>query len=437
MISEEEKLRLDAQYIHDFNSPGRRKVGYKSVDGSWNQLFVSSRKVDEILTQLDKNLNYFITLNAYSSNDFERNPQDVKYLNAFWLDLDIEKNGFEVETVLSQIDTICAETGLDEPSYIVNSGHGLYLIWRLETVMANSQQITRLWEKIEHTIADKFDEEFISWSDGEVGIVDFSALDPTRVLRVPGSYNLKYGQKRLCEVIGGNRKVYVLYDLADKILPYSYEDYLAKRRQNASDKHQHTKIDYHVKLSSFMKKNIWLRISDFQKLVELRHGDMVGIREVLLFLVANTVGQFTDLGQLNLTVDRFNNLYNEPLPTREVEGIKVEMESLSDKEDRDWYHYKNETIVELLDVTDEEAKQMTMLLTKNEKNRRQNIRTKKSNQKRTEARKWRSQEELRLINTMYTNGQTQQQIADELGVTRRTISNKLKKAKSVKKFTKM
>ncbi|WP_436759377.1 YfjI family protein [Streptosporangium sp. V21-05] len=105
---------------------------------------------------------------------------------------------------------IIAESGLPEPSLIINSGGGLYPWWFLEAphlISDDLGDISTLSSRWQHII--KASANRLGWEYG-VGVYD---LD--RVLRIPGTINRKVpGLERRCETVEDTGVVYQLDELA-------------------------------------------------------------------------------------------------------------------------------------------------------------------------------------------------------------------------------
>jgi hypothetical protein len=102
-------------------------------------------------------------------------------LTALFVDADFKKLG-EDATRFRVTETALA------PSIIVNSGGGLHPYWRLAqplNLQTHFDYARTVLQRLAHHVAD---------------VVDVSVSEPTRVLRIPGSYNYKYDPPRLVTV---------------------------------------------------------------------------------------------------------------------------------------------------------------------------------------------------------------------------------------------
>lgn len=117
-----------------------------------------------------------------------RKQENVQALRAFWIDLDIKRDGDKkvpgsyyenAGEAIAWVARFMADTGLPKPNLGVNSGYGLHMYWVLEDALTRDE-----WQPY----ASAFKTAMIA-SDfkGDSGI----SSDAARVLRPPGSRNMK------------------------------------------------------------------------------------------------------------------------------------------------------------------------------------------------------------------------------------------------------
>lgn len=118
-----------------------------------------------------------------------RKHSNAEYFRALWMDIDCgpdkvepDKNGkvkgyIDQGTGLKAVIGFCQKLSLPRP-VIVDSGYGLHFYWVLtETLRRN------VWESLSKRLRDLALEEGL--------VVDTSVFEASRVLRIPGTYNLK------------------------------------------------------------------------------------------------------------------------------------------------------------------------------------------------------------------------------------------------------
>ncbi|BAL01856.1 replication protein (plasmid) [Oscillibacter valericigenes Sjm18-20] len=124
----------------------------------------------------------YISMNTYCSKRNDKKPEsgrkvsNVKRLNALYVDLDCYKIGMTQEQVLFALEEDCFGHSIPVPTFVINSGRGLYLIWKLKNEDRNA--LPR-WESVEEYL-------FSQCRDFNA---DPQALDAARILRVPFTVN--------------------------------------------------------------------------------------------------------------------------------------------------------------------------------------------------------------------------------------------------------
>ena len=124
------------------------------------------------------------------------------------------------ETVLRRIGAL----GLPEPSFLIDSGRGLYALWMIDPL---SGQALPRWRAAQRCL---------------VGLLaplgaDPACCDPARVLRIPGTLNGRCG--RVVTVVRGDGRPHAFDDLADRIYQVAKRptrgELAARRRRRAGD----------------------------------------------------------------------------------------------------------------------------------------------------------------------------------------------------------
>ena len=124
--------------------------------------------------------------------------QDVGYISTLWLDID-EKDGTPKDEALKLL-----REWIHKPSYIIDSGHGIHAYWVLREPVEPSE--FRRVEAINKALAHKF--------NGDMSVVDIA-----RIMRVPGSLNVKEKPFLPVTILETNPFRYELDDL-EEVLPH-------------------------------------------------------------------------------------------------------------------------------------------------------------------------------------------------------------------------
>lgn len=263
MINSTEQLECTTylNYLEDLHVSDDNK--------SWITLFKKGKRImhynykyPNLIKKTEEFFNKDNVIDLYvSQNTFfkpERTLESLRYLNALYIDIDYYKTDYRKESVLYFLQKDFFGTKVPVPSYVIDSGRGLYLVWLIERVPSMA---LNLWKAMEYYLYEQL-KEFGA---------DRKALDPTRVLRIIGSINSKSGTE--VKVID---KYDYRYDLKTLKLEYLPEVIKKPMRTN---KNKGKVIRYFNEFSLYKG-----RIDDIEKLCEIREYDLEGYREEILFL---------------------------------------------------------------------------------------------------------------------------------------------------------
>lgn len=305
-------------------------------------------KVQELLQQSFGSENTYISMNTFYST--YRRTEYIKELKALYIDLDIHKLGLSKEKVLMNLDDNYINTKVPRPNMVIDSGRGLYLIWLINSVPS---QALPLWKAVE---------DFLYSQLKELG-ADRQALDATRILRVPGSVNSK--SNTVVKILEKYDYIYDLREIQNNYLPE------LKPRENKKGRPKKT-------VFIFRERSLYhARIQDIIKICELREYDLRGHRELILFLYRYYLCYFTEDVQKALedTLE-LNMMFIYSLSEKEAIRATRSAETVFLKKDKQ-YKYKNETLIELLDISKEEQVHLKTIIGNKEYKRRHNARENK------------------------------------------------------------
>lgn len=305
----------------------------------------------------------------YSQNSFfkpQRRIDNIRQLRSLYVDLDVYNLGLSPEWVLAKLEYEFFGQVIPEPNMVIFSGRGLVLIWNIEPIPYMAMP---LWRAVENYLTEQLK---------DVG-ADSKATDPARIFRLAGTVN----SKNKAVVRAEYRHTY-RYDIHD--LQFDYLPELSPKKLAAKKKGRKTKI-----VRMFNTYTLHLsRARDIAKLVELRQGDVEGYRETICFLYRYFICCFTDDPDraLDDTLD-LNSEFIHPLPRREViNATKCAQKAWEAKSNAKanelakamgypgaGYNLKSSKIIEWLDISPEEQKEMSSIIGSGEK-RRRNLRLK-------------------------------------------------------------
>ena len=346
--------------------------------------------------------NIYITLNTFYKP--YRRLECIKELNALFIDLDYYKTKFTKEQIIMNLEENYFNKTIPATNYILDSGRGLALIWLINKVPSKALP---LWKAIEEYLYNKL-KEFGA---------DRQALDATRILRVPGSINSK--SKTVVSIIDEYDYIYDLREIQKEFLP----ELKPKEKKKGRSK----KINYIYRERSLY----YARIQDITKLCELREYDLKGHREIILFLYRYYLCSFTEDVQKALEdVLELNSMFIAPLKENEVIRATRSAEKCYLDKNKE-YKYKNDTLIELLEITEYEETKMSTIISKNEYKRRNNEYNKKKYQEKLkEEGKLSKKEEVKVrrekIKDLLAEGLSQKEIYSLLKISKRTCVNDVK-----------
>ena len=303
----------------------------------------------ELLEQDFNQENVYISINTFYSTF--RRLEYLKELKAQFIDLDIYKTGFTKTQIIMHLETDYFNKSIPRPNLIIDSGRGLYLIWLLNSVPSKALPLWKAVEEYLYSVLKPFG-------------ADRQTLDPTRVLRVPGSINSK--SKTTVSIIDEYDYIYDLREIQNEYLPELKPKEKKKGRPSKT-------VFIHRERSLY-----FARIQDITKLCELREYDLKGHRELILFLYRYYLCYFLEDTKKALEdVLELNREFIYPLSENEVIRATRSAEKVYLSKDKD-YRYKNETLIELLEITELEETHMSTIISDKEYKRRKNIRNKKA-----------------------------------------------------------
>lgn len=312
--------------------------------------------------------------------------------------------------------------GIPEPSLAISSGRGLYLLWLHQPIPRSA--LPR-WAACQREICRTLK---------PLG-ADPMAVDAARVLRVIGT---RHGETAaMVEAITPAGSAWEFNRLADRVLPLARAELHDLRVQRALKSARSPSSSPRTPPEGFTAATLWeARLSDLQRLKELRwFGEpmpefrdrwlfvagvgmsWLAIPAVLrreLFALAREVGGWTEARTRSKLHAIFRTAHEAAAGKRvEWQGLKYDPR----------YRMRNQTVIEWLEITAEEERQMRTLISDDERRRRDRERKQPEMTRReyeTRATKRRAQ-----ARRMAAEGKGSREIADELGISQRTARHYL------------
>lgn len=381
----------------------------KKENGFWNQYHYQPQ---ELAQELSKWLGEDI---YFSQNTFYkpfRKIENIRQLRSLYVDVDCYLFNYLPDQILMQLEADFFGQSIPEPNLIIFSGRGIVLVWLIDPVPSKALP---LWQAIQ----DYFTKELKALGG------DAKAHDACRVFRVAGSVNSKNGAEVSVQYRHEHR--YALRELQKEYLP----ELQPKKKAKGRPKKIHSLFNAYTLHHA--------RLLDLIKLVELRNYDVKGYREIICFLYRYWSCCFlADPEEALQQTLELNSQFIAPLREREVISATRSAEKAWASENKA-YNYKNATLIDLLDITDDEQTHLKTIIGRSEKQRRNTIA--KRSQRRTdgvmERSKYLAREQdktedklflLKKAFRKYPNA-TQVELAKMLGITQPRVSQLLKQIK--------
>lgn len=379
----------------------------------------------EIVETLENEVDVFITPNTMYKK--QRRVANIRQFRALFQDLDIHKLGYSKEETVCMIYILVYENKIPMPSMIVDSGRGIHLYWKIKNApygALNTWQELQdyLYYQLKHLQADR------------------NATDGARVLRLPNTLNSK--ENALCKVIEVHDDIeYSMYDLREQYLNYSISKQL--QFQEAKTVKKKTKVINNKFFNSYSLH--MTRVEDIETLCKLRGYNMKGYRNMIIHCYAYWKGIYVrDIDELENEVIELNNAFIEPMKDTEIKAIlrcipkaiekflnyEQGLRNGEDKRvtkgmrDKGGYWYKNETLIDRLNITPKEQRSLKTIIGTEEKYRRNNERRNEArrNENGLTKREQDKQDRLNQIKELLSLGYNQSKIAKDIGISRQAVS---------------
>ncbi|TDY38977.1 Homeodomain-like domain-containing protein [Alicyclobacillus sacchari] len=428
-------------YISVLHGDNKGWIALAKKTPNWKQRHYRYADICEELIDVD--LDSYMTVNTF--NRPKRNEESAFELNAFYVDLDVYKTDVLPAYAIYSIKEDLIRYGeIPAPTFWIDSGNGLYLVWKIETVPGQSQKALTLYRKIQEYLVDLL---------AEYG-ADEACKDASRVLRIPGTRNSKTG--RMAQIIEYNPDaVYTMRQFIDEYLPQRYHDdwfrdqypeFPSKKKKPV--KRKRTKAFAEPSSITRLKtKNTYTlhkgRIDDLLTLCNIRGWNMTGHRELTLFLLRYWTSIVENDEKATEFILEVNRKFTEPLPEHEVlqatkSADKASQAFLSDemveyqgKQMRHGYgyNYKNESLIRIFEITPEEQKHLSVIVGTEVKYSRNNARRRdeRRNANGLTSREQQRQDMIQQVASLLSEGLKQKEIAERLGITSARVSQIKKK----------
>lgn len=452
----------EAQLYHsDPDRHGFFSMLYRKLDGSGKKYQRSYRLSDmpTVLDLVDRTRDTWISQAEFVCPT--RRVVNLARIGLFFSDIDTYKTTHRIKDMSldAQVQTIhfwCAEAGIPPPSLIVFSGRGLQAKWLFRGTIPRGA-LPR-WNACQKVISEALK---------ELG-ADKAARDASRVFRLVESVHSISGETVRVVDVHGTPSSPTLYDfdeLADLLLPmtrHEYQDLKARREiRDAKRKLKLLESPQRSEVAAARFRGLhgtslaWHRCEDLRKLGEIRAGWVdkesgTSLRTQALHWQLNFLalsgavhsGNFhLEARELAKQIDPGWDFASDELSTLRTKALQYGRGEKIEFNGRKWpalYTPKNQTLIDLFEITDAEQRQLKTIITpalatERDTERQRAKRRAAGMKERSEYdqdRKSRASERAEQIKKLKAEGLSASAIAQRLGITSRTVFNALKSAET-------
>lgn len=355
-------------------------------------------------------VNVYTTVNTFRGK--KRSADKLFNYCSIFIDLDChslnpDKIQISKERAKKILEKSYASNELAAPTLITDTGRGFGIQYVLAKSIANvpsNEKQRQLYKTIRRRILEKYQE--ILSVDPEAAQPDPTAIDDSRVCRIPGTYNMSAGC--YCRLIYASNTYYELDALVKENHLWTWisdDEY----RKNQKKKPKKSNI---VDINTYRLPFLAARIEQLQKLQDLRGKKCTdACREQLLFVAYSALVQL-NYDQAAERLQQLNLRFCDPLPQGEVDHIIEETDAVVGYRNKGYYNLSDRYIIETLNLTKEEISAIGIGAGLKRTAERELARQKKREQK---------EKVIELL--VQVDRLTYEEIAEATGISRRTVCN--------------
>jgi len=283
-----------------------KKAGYVAITDFEKQLFFGANDVSKVIAVTEGKKKQFISLNAFdvdwNNKQFSRQTSRLKQIRNIGIDIDQYNLGLSIDEALDEIQALILSEVIPEPNLVLTS-RGIQLFYTVNRGASPEMS----W------LASYITEQFISKLE-HIG-ADSNAKDMSRVMRVPNSINERNNAVVKPDI--WNNEAYTLAELQSYCRPLEQFRSRKKKKDNVIN------LPINEKLTQYYKTN-YARLRDLRTLLELRKGDLTGMRNVFLYIYSyhQALVLNTQKDVLTSVRNTFNDVYSrteKPISNTEFE----------------------------------------------------------------------------------------------------------------------
>lgn len=402
---------------------------------TWSERGYSVSSLEQVLGAVRDIPDLYVSQASFISK--RRGNATAKSIACSFVDLDCYKLGIvpddaTVHAILKQ----ASACGLPEPSYVMSSGRGLYAKWLFDAPL--SGVLIPHWKHLQ----DVLGHVFLAFGS------DANARDLARVLRASSTLNSKNSEQ--VRVIYQSGVVHRFVDLAAVAAQIDVGEFLQSSKQAARQirvkqdalvtlpSDLGALVDYSmtrepILMKMFSRQSLnWTRFTDLRDLMMRRNGAARGSRDVFLFWMVATLASSGVIDGENFWPEVQNLLRGfpvsrdfDPMTDGSLETLRSRVESHARGEKVEFkgakyspiYTPSNDYLIDVLNITDDEQKQLQTIISSTEKQRRSDLKVPGRAERRVE------RLESRVMAVQLKDaGLSMTAIAEKIGVNKSTVS---------------
>lgn len=369
-----------------------------------NNIFqISDKKLSSILFALTElsDVHLFISISSFFPESdincnpiLKRNQKQCSRSNVLIADIDSYHSerckDLTPEQTLQLIKKERPQFFTDEmPLTVVKSGNGLQLYLNIASCDLFTKSDKHFWR----VLNKRFNDFFL-----EYGADPKCSSDITRIFRIPYSTNCKNNKSKPVEFLSevkttpiGIDKLAQIMNLTGEDFNYRDDEYLKRKRINEKlikderlarqkDREKVEKRKKHIEYLKWTKTAnptevrqmeewkangkkgietlVKKRLADLEKLLELRDADIEGCRNNFLFIYGSThFKYYSDIEDTSHKLYELNRFFSEPISESELES------TIKSIEKHNYTKFTNEYIMNVLQITEEESKELSLCYT--------------------------------------------------------------------------
>lgn len=402
--------------------------------------------------------NNFLSTGTYKTPYYSK--KNIKEMKRLYIDIDTNSRLYQLskEEIKLLATALLDYEEIPEPSIILFSGHGLQIMYNLK----NASDIP-LWQRYENVIVKKLENILEELSRNTLtelsNLIELSGIhvdsikDPTRILRVGDTINIKYDEPIMAEILHENGKTYTLKELKEyevfsdlvtctpyNALSITEKDLKAMGKRELNDTLKGT----NERLKYFLETRIYTRLDDLETLIQVRNksGVVSGYRNNLIAIYITTL---VNLGykrnEIVSEIARVNQTFKDPLSKPELEQwINSSLGACRNEQDeykalhRTYYKYTTKRIMDKLNITEEEQECLKIFINRRIRNKRDYVKNgakykakrRKKYAQATESERISKEERNKKIVELSKQGLTQREIALKMNIGLGTVNRILR-----------